>query len=152
MKSKLTWIVACALALGLIAAGCGDDDDGNDDSGATDTSASTETLTKAEFIEQGNEICRQGNAELQKAFQEQQGGDSGAELRALVEDTLIPSVQGQIDKIRALGPPDDQVTQVLDQAEGVLDELEADPAKLQGDPFGEVNKGLTEAGLTECAN
>jgi hypothetical protein len=157
MKGKLTWIVACVLALGLIAAGCGDSDDGNDDSTeGTGTSGATETLSKAEFIEQGNEICKQGDKEIQAAGESLGQGTSKEELDAFVTDELVPSVQGQIDDIRALGPPEedaDLINGILDDAEAELDKLDADPSLIeQNNLFDEVNQQLDAYGLTECAD
>ncbi|HSK49536.1 MAG TPA: hypothetical protein VK889_03480 [Solirubrobacterales bacterium] len=45
--------MAGVLAFGLVAAGCGSSDD------STDTVEETVTLTKAEFIKQGDQICEQ---------------------------------------------------------------------------------------------
>ena len=61
------------LALGLIAAGCGDDDDESSDTGTDAVTAAA--LTKEEYLAQGNQICKQGNAETDAAAQQVfQGG------------------------------------------------------------------------------
>src|SRR5262245_15779430 len=146
MKAKLTFLAALLLALGSIAAGCGDD--GNDDeTDATDT-AVEETLSEDEFAQQANEICKQGEAELNQAFEDLQGPPGDGFIR----ETLIPNVQNQIDEIQALGPSE-QVSQTLDEAEQVLADLEADPSKIEGaDPFADVNKQLRAEGLTVCGS
>jgi len=153
MKRNLMLLAAGVLATGLIAAGCGDGND--DESSDTGTDAAT-APTKAEFVAEANEVCKQGNAELEAAGEETfKGKPTQADLEAFVTDTLVPNVQGQIDDIRALGIPEGDeavVNGFLDDAEGVLDDLEADPSLLdKGDPFAAVNKELAAYGLTTCA-
>jgi hypothetical protein len=152
MKRNALILIAGLLATGLIAAGCGDDDDDGDNGG--------EALTKEEFLAEGNAICAEGNAELDAAAQElfQSGGrPTPEELETFATDNLVPSVQGQIDDIRALEAPEgdeDTINSLLDQAEDVLAEVEADPEGTLGpqasDPFAEVNTELQDYGLTTC--
>ena len=141
MKRNLRLVAVAALAAGLLAAGCGDDDDESSD------------LTHEEFVTQANEICTEGNAELQQSGPE--GGPGSAEFDAFITDTLIPNVQGQIQDIRDLGIPeeDEDLNATLDEAEDITNEIADDPAILTegGDPFAPVNDELTEAGLTKCA-
>ena len=56
--------LALVFALGLLAAGCGGDDDDADPAG------SSEPLTKAEFIDQADTICSEANAETQEEVSE----------------------------------------------------------------------------------
>jgi hypothetical protein len=135
-------VAIAALAAGLLAAGCGDDDDESSD------------LTHDEFVTQANEICTEGNAELEQTA-DPAAGPGTAEFDAFVTDTLVPNVQGQIQDIRDLGIPDEDedLNATLDEAEEITNEIADDPAVLTegGDPFAPVNDELTEAGLTECA-
>ena len=155
MNGKLTWIAACALALALIATGCGGDD-GDDETEATGTNGATASLSKEEFVEQGNEICRQGNEEIEQAGQAVTQGDV-AEFNSFVLGTLAPGIQRQIDDIRALGIPEgdeELVNGILDDAEAELDRLEANPSLVQrqdSELFADVNQRLDDYGLTECA-
>jgi hypothetical protein len=153
MKRNMTLLVAGILATGLIAAGCGGDDDDGDGGG--------DALTKEEFLAQGNAICEEGNAEIETAFESAIGNQQPTQeqLIAVVEDSLIPSVQGQIDDIRELAPPEedeDRITEFLDKAELALQDIKEDPslATQEGgeDPFAEVNQEATEIGLTACAS
>jgi hypothetical protein len=158
---KRNWMILLAglLATGLIAAGCGGDDD--DDDGGD----GGEALTKEEFLAQGNAICEEGNAELNAAADEVfQGGQrpSPEELETFVNDSFVPNIQGQIDDIRALGPPEedeDTINGILDDAEDALAEVEEDPQGTLGaeagqttDPFAEVNAQLADYGLTACSD
>jgi hypothetical protein len=152
MKRNGIWLIALVMAMGLIAGGCGDDDDDGGDDGA-------EALTKEEYLAQGNQICKQGEAELDAVADETfSGGEPDqATLEAFVNDALIPNVQGQIDQLRDLGIPEadeEQVTQILDEAELALQDIKEDPSLAAGqggeDPFAEVNTKLDEYGLTAC--
>lgn len=152
MKTKLSLIAAAALATGLIAAGCGGDDDESSDSGTEAT-----TLTKAEFITEADAICAQGNQEIDQAFQTLSKDPSQAQFDEVVTVTVIPSIQGQIDDIRALGAPEgdeDQISAALDSAQEATDKVEEDPSILndpQGeDPYTEAEKLLREYGITKC--
>jgi hypothetical protein len=148
---KPVWMLALVLACGLVAAGCGSDDDSGD---SGDTAG--EALTQEEFVTQGNAICAAGNKEIDAGASGLGDQPTEEQLNAFVGDTLVPSVTGQIDDIRALEPPEDisaQVTTFLDDAETALGELEADPSLLtSGDPFADVNTQATAIGLTECAS
>ena len=151
MKLNAILAVVVALALGGIAAGCGDD---NDDSG-------DQALTKQEFLAKGNAICTAGNKEVETAFRTAIGNakPTQEQLNAVVTDSLIPSIQGQIDDIRDLPAPDgdeDQITDMLDKAELSLQDVKENPslATQEGgqDPFAEVQKELGAYGLTACAS
>jgi hypothetical protein len=149
MKLNAILAVVVALALGGIAAGCGDD---SDDSG-------DQALTKQEFLAKGNAICAAGDKEIETAFQKAIGNakPTQAQLDSVVTDSLVPSVQGQIDGIRDLPAPEgdeDQIGQMLDEAELALQDVKENPslATQEGGqtPFAAVNKKLNEYGLTSC--
>ena len=144
MKRHLYLIAATALAAGLIAAGCGDDDD---DSGSS--------LSKDEFIVQANDICTAGTTELNEAAEETFGTGqqpTPEEEEEFVTDTVVPNIQGQIDDIRDIVPEDesDEVNGILDEAELALQDLQENPT--EGDPFAEIDDDLTEYGLSACAS
>jgi hypothetical protein len=132
-----------------LAAGCGDDDDESSDTGTESTE-----LTHAEFVEEGNAICKAGNAELEQSGPE--GPPGSPEFDTFVTDTLVPNVQGQIQDLRDLGIPeeDDSLNGTLDEAELITQDLAEDPSLISegGDPFASINDELTAAGLTECAS
>jgi hypothetical protein len=156
MKRNAILLFAGMLAVGLIAAGCGDDGDESSDTG-TDTVATA--LTKEEFLAQGNAICKQGAVEIEGAAEQLfgSGQPTPEQLETFANDTLIPGIRDQIDQIRALAPPEgdeEKVNSMLDKAEDAVAELEANPqsAFREGnDPFAEVNRELAAYGLTTCA-
>ena len=75
-----------------------------------------------------------------------------------VTGTVIPSVQSQIDGIKALGAPtgdEAQVTAIVDSAQSALDKAKADPTTLlqnnpKNDPFAKANQLTKAYGLTAC--
>jgi hypothetical protein len=149
-------LVAAVAAVALVVAGCGDSDDSTTDSGAS--------LTKAEFVKQGNAVCAKGNKEIEEGFEEfseeknlrQNKEPSKAVLTEASETILIPAVSSQIDELRALGTPEGdegEVDQLLTNAEEVLEEGEEDPVSLTEEGSGgftDVNKEARAYGLTVC--
>ena len=163
MKNRVLICVAllCA-AFTFVLAGCGDDEDSSSD---TTTAVSGATggegvvLTADDFVDQANEICAAGNEEVDAAANDVFGGQQPTD--AQIEEfasILVPSIQAQIDGIRALTPPEDLAADVdtfLSDAEDALSEVEADPSLLAASdnegPFGDVNAQAAELGLVECA-
>jgi hypothetical protein len=152
--SKRLIALSAVFALALVAVGCGGDD-----------STSTASITKAEFLTQGNAICDKGNKEINTAFEsfakennlEQNQNLTDAQATEASNTILIPNVQSQVDQIRELGAPAGQETQVdaiLTAAQQGIDDLKDDPtllAQSNADPFAEANKLARDYGLTACA-
>jgi hypothetical protein len=159
-------LVAGALAVGLVVAGCGSSSSSSTSTGASGasgaTGASGAPLSKSEFVSQANAVCKQGNAEINKAGQSQFGSGqkpSQADQEKFATDTAIPNIQSQIDGIKALTPPagdEDQVNAIIAAAQSDLDKAKADPSVLtdQGpsDPFADANKLANAYGLTVCGS
>lgn len=153
MSKRIIALLFGALVLGLVA-GCG----GSDDEGGE------ETLTKAEFIKQGDAICRQGNEEIEEGFDSfaKENGiaknqePNKEQSREIVVTVIIPGVKQQGEEIRALGAPagdEDQVAAILDSLDEGIEEAEADPESLfeeKTDPFGEANQRAKAYGLKVC--
>jgi hypothetical protein len=151
--TKLTKLplLLVVFAFGAFAlAACG----GGDDTAATDSTQGT-PLSEADFTSQGNAICSAGNEEIDAAGADLGQNPSQADIEAFATDTLVPSIQGQIDDISALGAPEGETEQVdafLTDAQDTLDKLKNDPGlAVQSDLFADVNKEATAIGLTECA-
>ena len=143
--NRLIALVVALVAVALLAAGCGSSDDSTTDS--------TTSLTKAEFLKQGNAICAAGNKEIEEAFEElsfdEKKGPSTAELEEITEDTLAPSVSKQIDELRELGAPsgdEETVNTILDNAEAAVEEIEEDPGSIAG------NRGRVAASATDSSS
>jgi len=163
MKSIV--LVACLLAVGLIAAGCGGDDETTTTTagagGASGATGVSGPLSKEEWITKADAICKQGDQEIDQEAQQVFGGDqqpSQEEQEQFVTETALPNTQEQIDQIEALPPPEgdeDQVNAILDAAQSGIDETKADPSLLReggggADPFAEANKLAADYGLKVC--
>lgn len=143
-----------AIAL-LVLPGCGSDDS------TGDTTASG-SLTKAEFIKQGNAAC----ARIQKkmgeefeAFVEEQNlrkkAPSEAESQEIIGDFAIPAMQEQVEALRALPAPsgdEEKVELIIARQEESLKKVEKEPLfRTSGAPYEELNKPASDYGLTECS-
>jgi len=151
----LALLVAVA-AVALVVAGCGSSDDSTTDS---------TSLTKAEFLKQGNAICAAGNKEINTGFEEffEEGEFSNkkqptqAQFQEAAEEVVLPSVQKQIDELNELSPPEgeeEQFETLFENAEAQLEKGEEDPSLLtdeNNDLFASVNKEASALGLTACA-
>ena len=161
-RSRFVALIAVLAAAALAAAGCGSSDDSTTDDGTT---GSTASLTKAEFVTQGNEICAAGNEELEAGIEEfaEENGLSGndqpseEQVEELATDILIPSVAKQVEGIRDLGAPSGEEKEVdafLNKAEKTVAEVEKDPTLITDEdgpsPFESVNREATSLGLITC--
>lgn len=141
-----------AAAACLLLAGCGSDDS------AKDSTAAPETITKAEFIERGDAICKAGDERIEAAtesFGEDDDFPTESELRDYVVEVVLPEISAQAKALRALPLPD----QGADQVTAMLDSLDAEIAKAEKDPghpleeasgFDEANLMAQEYGFEVC--
>ena len=154
MFNARTSLAVIAIAGSLGFAGCGDDDDETTTtttSGATGATGASGAALSTDLAAQGNEICKQGDEELNQVFSELQNAKP-TEQEELITNEVIPNIQGQIDDLRDLSDSE-ELASALDNAESILDDLEADPASLfEGDAFAEVNEELSAIGLDDCAD
>lgn len=139
---------ALLLTLSPLFVACGGGDD-------APSSAEPEPLTKAEFVTQAEEICAEGNQELEAAAEQFSAQPSEEEITQFAEDELVPNIQQQHDDIAALGAPEgdeDEVQAILDSLQEGIDAVEQDPASLlSGDPFAEASDLADSYGLPKCA-
>jgi hypothetical protein len=164
MRSRLLIPFTILAALGaFVATGCGggDDTSSSTTAAAGASGASGTALTQDQWVTQANAICAAGNKETDAAAQDAFGGQqpSQAQIEQYATDVLIPSIQGQIDAIRALTPPEDiadDATAFLDDAETALDQVRDDPSTIAAGnsdgPFADVSQEAHDLGLTECGS
>ena len=147
MKYNALWLLGLAAVTALVVAGCG---------GGGDDSTSTSSLAKPAWIAKADAICKQGNQEIQQAANEQFGKQSqqptDAQVQQFTNESVVPSVQKQIDQIRDLGAPsgdEDQVNKILDTVQADIDKTKS-VTTLAGDPFADGNAIAAQYGLTVC--
>jgi hypothetical protein len=165
MKNRIALIAAlvCA-AFALAVAGCG----GGDDSSSTTASSTTPAgatgasgtpLTKDQFIQQADAICKQGNETIDAAASQVFGGQqpTAAQIEQFANETAIPAIQEELDGISALTPPagdEDEVQAILAAVGQGLDAVKQDPQQLAASdnagPFAEANQLAQDYGLKVC--
>lgn len=142
----------CAILIALLAtgaaAGCGGDEE--------------EPLSKAEYIKQGDVICKKANETIEKEAEETFADlgpremPSEEQLTAFVEDVAVPNVESQISDLRALAAPEgdeDELDKIYEDVDTALAEVEEDPATIvegDNDPFQEPNEAARGYGFKEC--
>src|SRR4051794_36437394 len=94
--------VAAILTVGLVLVACGSSNDNS-------TTSTTAALSKAAFLKQGNAICKKGNQQINKVGNQTftkkkypNGPPPKSVQVKFATDTVIPSVQSQINGIKAL--------------------------------------------------
>ncbi len=165
--SKVLALLAVAGA--LVAAGCGDDDEGEETTPSTTTTASGASGvsggvagSKEEWIATADEVCANGEKELELAAEAQgiSPESSPEELQEFSETIVVPIQQSIIDSLRGLTPPEGEeeaTTAIIEAAQSALDTVQDDP-ELLADPetadqsFDEADRLAAEYGLTECGD
>jgi hypothetical protein len=150
--SKLTHItMACVFSVALIASGCG-----GGGSGAP-------ALTRAEFIKQGDSVCRKFELKKKNAIEDflQKEGQgrlktlNAAKQLKMVSVAILPPIKEEAEGLKALGVPDtDQGkgSAIVDGLGEVVQELEENPQRMQRqpDPFASVAAEAKDYGFTTC--
>jgi hypothetical protein len=145
--------LAALVALAALIAGCGGGDETTD--------STTVTLTKAEFIKQGDAICKEGNEDNEaeaEEFAEKNGFTlekaSDKQLEDAVGEVLVPSLNRQAEEINALGAPEgdeDKVEEIVVALEDATGEIEDDPSLVFEERTLEEPNQLAEAyGFKVC--
>lgn len=154
MSKRVFALLAGALAIALVAAGCG---------GGSDNTT-TASISKAEFEKKGNAICEKGEARIgqegAKYAKEHnvKQQPTTAQFTAMVETIVIPDIQRQLDELRALGAPaglEKQVEETFAAVEEGLEEIKKEPTKAFGSEgqipaFARANKMAKGLGLNAC--
>jgi nitroreductase len=120
-------------------------------------------LTEAEFLKKGNAVYSESNARIEEAaaatFADGPPADAAAAQPFL--DVVVTEIDGQVDAIGELVPPDEledrvdaMLAEVTTATAAMQDQMAADPmAFLDAGPtsFADADAMATEIGLTECA-
>ncbi|HKF81554.1 MAG TPA: hypothetical protein VKB23_01180 [Solirubrobacterales bacterium] len=150
-KMLLVLLLLFTIVLSIVGCGGGDDD------------TSTDSLTKAQFVEQGNVICVKGEKGIEAKLQQFVKEDlpenrlpSKDQLTEVAEDILIPSVDEEVEEIRALGVPAEgakEAKAVLAAYDQAIEEGEKDPVTMGSKSvvvFRDANQKAAAFGLTKC--
>ncbi len=135
-----------ALAAGLLAAGCGGDDGGA-------------APSKQDYIAEGDAICKQRQDEVSRQAQETFGGSvpTGEQIEAFGADVIVPSLDSQLEELRALTPPEgdeDTVGKIYDAVGDGIDAIRENPALVTdpnaGGTFAEADALAQRYGFKVC--
>jgi len=146
---------AAVMAIALVAAGCGSSDE---------ETATTPELTKVEFIERGDAICKKGNAQIEREVETYVKENEINRISPTEEDqnevtaeVVVPGLQAQADQLSELGAPsaeEEEIDAIVDALETGIDELEDDPGALfrtEVSPLDEAKELAKKFGLEQCA-
>lgn len=178
-------VLAIAAAVALAVGGCGGSSDSNggggestgstggggketsgggkEATGGKETTVQSSSLSRAEFVERAGAICtREKTKGLEEmgAYVKQHPGATGAGKLELIGEALqkvfLPSVQRQIDQIRALGAPagdEQEIEAFLSALQEAVDEAgQGTPSNGKfGQAFASSANLAHEYGLDACA-
>jgi hypothetical protein len=131
--------------------------------GGKETTAHSSSLSKAEFVEQANAICTRektkGLEEMGAYAKQHRGAATGQAKIELIGEAIqkvfLPSVQSQVNQIRALGAPagdEQEVEALLDSLEEAVEKASQGTASSArfGQAFASSGKLAREYGLSDC--
>jgi hypothetical protein len=138
---RLTLVALAAVVSIGVVVGCG---------------SSKPTITKSAFVTKANAICTAGNKVTNAAGAKLGSSPTKAQVTTVVKTAFVPSIQGSINAIRALGAPagdKTQVTNMLNLAQADLNKVKSNPLLLASNssPFADFAAVAHPYGLTECA-
>lgn len=145
-------LLAALVAMAAFVAGCGDSDD---------SETSSESLTKVEFIKQGDRICEKANEQSETEAEEfAEENDftlekaSKDQLEEAVAEVLVPSLNQQAEELDALGAPEgdeEQVEEIIVSLEDAAGEIEDEPKLIfEGEVLKEPSKLASDYGFEVC--
>jgi len=159
MNRVLAGVACVALAASALACG-GDDAPTAQPASSIQAATAPPELSPAAFRDQVSAICEAGDAAIAAKVKEAlQGEPTAAAATAIVVETVIPTVEGEIAHAEALAGPADLEAGVRQMTASVrvqLDHLRAvatgpDPfAAFVGDPFAEAHALAAQLGFTGC--
>lgn len=123
MRRAIRNPICVAAASALVLIGCGNDGDGSESGSTTD---------KQEFIAAADEVCAEGDAELDAQGREFTLANP-RDLEGLVGTVIVPGLREQLEQLRELDPPEEdraQIEEFVDTLERGVDQLEANPDQL----------------------
>jgi hypothetical protein len=146
-----TWVIAGGFLIALLLVGCGDD-------------SSEGSISKVQFIEQADEVCKEANKRMEAAFVEHLKENrsirrpSSPALEELVGKVLVPNIKREIEELEALGAPDgegEEIDEILTALEEGVETAERNPKVVTANSdtvFGIATRLAGEYGLKVCGN
>jgi hypothetical protein len=148
---KIQRTAICLAVAAVLLGGCGGG------AGSTEATLTTSNLTRAQYIKQANNVCKEGLHHFEKALDvlAKNPAESKAEKEEFIVETGLPPYRQMVDRLRALGAPAQdkaKVQAILASYYRELKAIEDDPAKaFSGDPsFARAKKLAVSYGLDAC--
>lgn len=143
-KGAIGSIVGLAIMVALIVAGCG--------------GGGGETVTKSDFVRQGNAVCGKWQQARGEAFREVNSKFKPPVTQAKREKAILfvlEPYEDAIEGLKELEPPageEEKVEAIIDSMEEGYNQAKANPGTLVSSsaPFSKANKLTEEYGLKEC--
>jgi len=116
-----------------------------------------EQLTKAQFLKQGDAICRRAEAEQAGLASHYKKGQVAPGHFEVVTAVFVPPMEKELRRLKALSPPqkdEQQVRAVLEGIEKGVKDAKFDYLDLflkQTDPFAKANELARKYGFHVCA-
>lgn len=146
-RSTLLSLVLLTAVAAVVISGCGGGGDGGE----------TATTTTDDYIVQADAICSESDAENAASFRQAFGNEQPTtdEAAAYVGDVLVPALETQLEKVRAVAPPEgdaETVNAIWDDIGSVIETMKEDPEAALGieDPFAEVTPQAEAYGFKSC--
>jgi hypothetical protein len=137
-------LLVLALALGTVVSGCGGGSDEEEN-----TTISTSSISKAEFIEQANAICKPGKAKLLSeilAYQKKHLNEASVKVVPnAARKVMKPALQAEVEEIRGLGAPQGDAQEIEKFFTSLLKGVDEIIAK-KPPTFEEAERMLQQAG------
>lgn len=143
--TKLTLMVSVVM-VALTLGACGDGED--------------RPLSKAEFIERGTAICSEGSQRIEAAattaFSEPGAIPTANEITRFASETVVPTIQNEVERLRELNPPQadkERVEDIIQAGRDGVDTVREDPTILlsrTNDGFLNYRELATGYGLQNC--
>jgi hypothetical protein len=116
-------------------------------------SSSSDPLTKAEFVKQGNEICAQASSQRREDVKNFEDGAGAAGMEELVSTALSPikDMGGELSSLEGPAAQMKAVKVYVAKLEGGIAKVEAKPSEaISGSAFEGANAAAQRAGLPAC--
>lgn len=148
MSKRYIALLAGVVAIVAVLAGCGSSD--------------SSSLSKAEFIKQGDEICKSSSKQIETEAEEfaeknkvNTGNPTKKQQEEVIEEVVAPGLRNEADELEALGTPKedgDKAEAVLSALDSGVSEIEDEAAVVLGsnNPLEKASKLADEFGFKTC--
>lgn len=149
MSKRFIALLAGVVAIVAVLAGCG-------------SSSDSSSLSKAEFIKQGDEICKSSSKQIEteaEEFAEENNVDTSnptkKQQEEVIEEIVAPGLRNEADELEALGTPKedgDKAEAVLAALDSGVSEIEDEAGVVLGssNPLEKASKLADEFGFKTC--